>query len=227
MRTAVAAADIQVFNVADPYAMYLDGSASVSGDARGVTASGNRLFVVNSSEHMLTYDLSVSYDKNRLIKSLDGRTGYEVLQRVRWGKPAPGKGPAEKGAADAKRGNPLAPVSVIVPTNATGVTTRRWLGRHGGVAAIELVTAARLAERIAGAELAAAGLVGDPAGGGAPIAFGGAGEPTINQLLSGTYDPGTGVISRAKAARSSVTTTPLPAARPSALTTIGAPCARR
>ena len=33
-----------------------------------------------------------------------------------------------------------------------------------------------------------------PASGGAPIAFGGPGEPTINQLLSGTYDPGTGVI---------------------------------
>lgn len=33
-----------------------------------------------------------------------------------------------------------------------------------------------------------------PAKGGDPIAFGGAGEPTINQLLSGTCDPGTGVI---------------------------------
>ena len=33
-----------------------------------------------------------------------------------------------------------------------------------------------------------------PANGGDPIAFGGAGEPTINQLLSRTYDPGTGVI---------------------------------
>jgi hypothetical protein len=52
-------------------------------------------------EYLLTYDLAVSYDKNRLIKSLDGRTGYEVLQRVRWGKPAPGKGRAEKGATDA------------------------------------------------------------------------------------------------------------------------------
>jgi len=52
-------------------------------------------------DYLLTYDLSVSYDKNRLIKSLDGQTGYEVLQRVRWGKPAPGKGPAEKGATDA------------------------------------------------------------------------------------------------------------------------------
>jgi ATP-dependent helicase/nuclease subunit B len=57
----------------------------------------------------------------------------------------------------AKRGRVLAPVTVLVPTNAVGVTARRWLGAHGGVAAIELLTPARLAERIAGAQLAAAG----------------------------------------------------------------------
>jgi ATP-dependent helicase/nuclease subunit B len=57
----------------------------------------------------------------------------------------------------AKGGQVLTPVTVLVPTNAVGVTARRWLGGHGGVAAIELVTPARLAERIAGAELAAAG----------------------------------------------------------------------
>lgn len=59
--------------------------------------------------------------------------------------------------AAAKGGDPLAPVTVIVPTNAVGVTARRWLGANGGIAAIELVTPSRLAERIAGAELAAAG----------------------------------------------------------------------
>jgi ATP-dependent helicase/nuclease subunit B len=57
----------------------------------------------------------------------------------------------------AKAGNPLASVTIIVPTNAVGVTARRWLGANGGVAAIELVTPTRLAERIAGAELASAG----------------------------------------------------------------------
>lgn len=57
----------------------------------------------------------------------------------------------------AKGDHPLAPVTVIVPTNAVGVTARRWLGANGGIAAIELVTPHRLAERIAGAELAAAG----------------------------------------------------------------------
>jgi ATP-dependent helicase/nuclease subunit B len=59
--------------------------------------------------------------------------------------------------AAAKGGDPLAHVTVIVPTNAVGVTARRWLGGHGGVAAIDLVTPARLAERLAGAELAGAG----------------------------------------------------------------------
>ena len=59
--------------------------------------------------------------------------------------------------AAAKEGHPLVPVTVIVPTNAVGVTARRWLGAHGGIAAIELVTPSRLAERIAGAELAAVG----------------------------------------------------------------------
>ena len=57
----------------------------------------------------------------------------------------------------AKGDHRLTPVTVIVPTNAVGVTARRWLGANGGVAAIELVTPTRLAERIAGAELAAAG----------------------------------------------------------------------
>lgn len=59
--------------------------------------------------------------------------------------------------AAAKGGAPLAHVTVVVPTNAVGVTARRWLGGHGGVAAIELVTLGRLAERLAGAELAASG----------------------------------------------------------------------
>ncbi len=52
--------------------------------------------------YLLTYDLSAGRDMNKLIKNLDGLTGYEVLDRIRWRKPAPGKGPAEKGAADAK-----------------------------------------------------------------------------------------------------------------------------
>ena len=56
----------------------------------------------NAIDYLLTYDLSARKDMNRLIKNLDGLTGYEVVGKVRWRSPAPGKGPAEKGAADVK-----------------------------------------------------------------------------------------------------------------------------
>jgi ATP-dependent helicase/nuclease subunit B len=46
----------------------------------------------------------------------------------------------------AKDGNPLAPVTVIVPTNTAGVMARRALGRRGGVTAIDVLTSYRLAE---------------------------------------------------------------------------------
>jgi hypothetical protein len=57
---------------------------------------------------------------------------------------------------EAKGGDLLAPVTVIVPTNACGVMARRWLGRRGGVVGIDMVTLNRLAELIAGPALAAA-----------------------------------------------------------------------
>jgi RecB family exonuclease len=56
-----------------------------------------------------------------------------------------------------KGGDPLAAVTVIVPTNATGVMARRYLGRHGGVAAVDMVTLFRLAELLAGPDLVAGG----------------------------------------------------------------------
>ena len=46
----------------------------------------------------------------------------------------------------AKRGDPLTPVTVIVPTNTAGVMARRALGRRGGAAAIDVLTVYRLAE---------------------------------------------------------------------------------
>lgn len=58
---------------------------------------------------------------------------------------------------EAKADDLLAPVTVVVPTNACGVMTRRWLGRKGGVVGIDMVTLNRLAELIAGPGLAAAG----------------------------------------------------------------------
>jgi hypothetical protein len=53
-------------------------------------------------EYLLFYDLSVNRDKEKLIAKLDGMTGYQVLEKVNWRKPAPGRSQAEKGAADAK-----------------------------------------------------------------------------------------------------------------------------
>ena len=59
--------------------------------------------------------------------------------------------------ADAKGADPLAPVTVAVPTNTCGVMTRRALGRQGGIAGVDMVTLNRLAELIAGPQLASAG----------------------------------------------------------------------
>jgi ATP-dependent helicase/nuclease subunit B len=59
--------------------------------------------------------------------------------------------------AAAKGGEVLAPVTVVVPTNAAGVTARRWLGRHVGVAGVDMLTLGRVAEVLAGPALAEAG----------------------------------------------------------------------
>lgn len=59
--------------------------------------------------------------------------------------------------AVAKGDDPLAPVTVVVPTNTCGVMTRRALGRRRGVVGVDMVTLNRLAELIAGPTLAAAG----------------------------------------------------------------------
>ena len=52
---------------------------------------------------------------------------------------------------------PLAPVTVIVPTNTAGVMARRALGRLGGVAAVDMLTLYRLAELIGSPTLVAEG----------------------------------------------------------------------
>jgi ATP-dependent helicase/nuclease subunit B len=63
--------------------------------------------------------------------------------------------------AEAKDGDPLAPVSVLVPTNLCGVAARRVLARgtggRGGVAGLSVLTVDRLAERIAAPALTGAG----------------------------------------------------------------------
>lgn len=54
-----------------------------------------------------------------------------------------------------KSDDPLAPVSVIVPTNQVGIAARRALGRRRGVAAVTFLTPYRLAELLGASALAA------------------------------------------------------------------------
>ena len=57
-----------------------------------------------------------------------------------------------------KNGNPLAPVTVIVPTNIAGLATRRALGtRNQGIAAVNFLKLFDLAERLAGRQTAQPG----------------------------------------------------------------------
>ncbi len=56
--------------------------------------------------------------------------------------------------ADAKGDDRLAPVTVTVSTNIAGVMARRALGRDRGLLGVDMVTLGRLAELIAGPELA-------------------------------------------------------------------------
>ncbi|RPH95548.1 MAG: hypothetical protein EHM68_12540 [Lysobacterales bacterium] len=65
------------------------------------TTPSNYTTLVNAIEYLLVYDLEIKRDRARLAAKLDGQTPYDVLQRVGWRKPAPGKSAAEKGAADA------------------------------------------------------------------------------------------------------------------------------
>jgi len=56
----------------------------------------------NAIGYLLVYDLEVRRDKEKLVAKLNGLTGYEVVAKVGWRKPPPGKSKAVKGAADAK-----------------------------------------------------------------------------------------------------------------------------
>ncbi|CAN5565827.1 hypothetical protein BH10ACT2_BH10ACT2_05020 [soil metagenome] len=54
-------------------------------------------------------------------------------------------------------GDPLSAVTVLVHSNAVGVSARRWLAANGGIAAAQFLTAFRFAELLGGAALASAG----------------------------------------------------------------------
>ena len=67
-----------------------------------------------------------------------------------------------RAVGQAKEGDPLAPVTVVVPSNYVGLAARRALGRRkhngtAGVAAVAFDTPYKLAERLGGAEMAGQG----------------------------------------------------------------------
>ncbi len=91
-------------------------------------------------------------------------SGAPALVFTPYGRPAVAALHAEIVAA--KQGEPLAPVTVVVPTNSVGVATRRLLasgelgpitGRGVGVVGVNFLTVFRLAELLAAPTLAAAG----------------------------------------------------------------------
>ena len=53
-------------------------------------------------DYLLTYDLGAEKDYAKLTSRLDGQTPAEIWKRVNWRKPAPGRSPVRKDAADAK-----------------------------------------------------------------------------------------------------------------------------
>ena len=69
---------------------------------KAYSSEDNYITLENSIKYLLMYDLNSYRDMDKLIVRLDGMTGYEIIGKVGWRKPAPGKGMPEKGAADAK-----------------------------------------------------------------------------------------------------------------------------
>ena len=97
---------------------------------------------------------------------IDAATGPAGLRVVPVGFGDPARRALGEFVAAAKARDPLAPVTVVVPSNYTGLALRRALAAdlHGrpssagsGLAALETITLAGLAERLAGASLQAAG----------------------------------------------------------------------
>ena len=85
----------------------LDGSSMEAFDAsmarvKRHSTGASYTTLENAIEYLLVYDLEVRRNKEKLVAKLDGLTGHEVIAKVGWRKPPPGKSKAVKGAADAK-----------------------------------------------------------------------------------------------------------------------------
>jgi hypothetical protein len=81
---------VELYN-GDGMLMPLDGSsleafnASLAKVERN-TSTKSYTTLKNAIEYHLAYDLSVRQDRELLVKKLDGKTGYEIVEKVRWQK---------------------------------------------------------------------------------------------------------------------------------------------
>jgi len=85
----------------------LDGTSLAAFDAsmarvKRHSSTSNYKTLENAIDYLLVYDIGARGDKEKVVAKLNGLNGYQVIDKVGWRKPAPGKGQAEKGAADAK-----------------------------------------------------------------------------------------------------------------------------
>jgi hypothetical protein len=85
----------------------LDGTSLAAFDASMArverhTSASNYKTLENAIEYLLVYDIAARGNKEKLVAKLNGLNGYQVIDKVGWRKPAPGKGKVEKDAADAK-----------------------------------------------------------------------------------------------------------------------------
>jgi hypothetical protein len=85
----------------------LDGTSVETFDAslamvKRHTEEANYITLQKAITYLLVYDLGAKRSREILASRLDGLNGYEVIDKVGWRKPAPGKSRAEKGSADAK-----------------------------------------------------------------------------------------------------------------------------
>lgn len=84
-----------------------------------------------------------------------GAAVIESVQGVQYGRPATDA--LASAITAAQVGDPLAPVTVIVPSNGAGLAARRVLGATRGLANVGFVTPYALAERLGGPRAAATG----------------------------------------------------------------------
>lgn len=91
----------------DPMDIPLDGSSMEAFDVslarvKAYATPEQYQGLLGAIDWLLTYDIGAEGDYEKLVSRLDGVTPTQIWKRVNWRKPAPGRSPVEKDAADAK-----------------------------------------------------------------------------------------------------------------------------